>query len=167
MKNNELRRKNRKIQKLESFINKTPAEKTKTSDLEQYLTLTDKLFGYNPNLAVFIKTQATESLKPNAKGRRYCAKMIQLALEMFYSGPKCYRLLQKKFILPCMRTLQTKIECLDFPPGLHDVIIEFFKVHMHSFSALDKICILCIDEAALKCNLNYDAKKDEVIGLED
>ena len=63
--------------------------------------------------------------------------------------------------------MEQKIECLDFPPGMHDVVIEFFKFHVQSFSALDKICFLCIDEASLKCNLSYDTKKDEVIGLED
>ena len=86
---------------------------------------------------------------------------------MYFSGPKSYRVMQKYFILPTPRLLRHKIENFHFPPGLHQIVMEYFKVQIASFNDLDKLCILCMDEASLKANLFYDISSDEVIGLED
>ena len=69
--------------------------------------------------------------------------------------------------MPHPRTLERKTEALEFPPGMHEIVIEYFKIRMNSYKELDKICILYIDEASIKAHLFYNCKHDEIIGLED
>ena len=59
--------------------------------LEQYLTATNHFFQKKRDLSFFIKTQITENMKPNSKGRRYSKDFKKIALRMFYSGGKSYK----------------------------------------------------------------------------
>ena len=162
-KNKEIAALKKKVEKLENQDKNKPI----SYDLNEYLKATDHFFQRKPDLATFIKTQITEFLKPNPKGRRYSTRFKKIALLMFYSGPQAYRLNSKLFCLPHPRTLERRIECLEFPPGLHDIVIEYFKIKTKSLKDLEKICTLSIYEASIKANLSYSIKNDEVISLED
>lgn len=76
-------------------------------------------------------------------------------------------MLCKQFILPSPRTLQRSIESLQIPSGFHDCIFEMIKKRIVNFTSLNKLCIICIDEVALKANLYYNINRDEVIGSEN
>lgn len=41
------------------------------------------------------------------------------------------------------------------------------KKKIVNFTSLDKLCVICIDEFALKANLYYNISRDEVIGFEN
>jgi hypothetical protein len=46
-------------------------------------------------------------------------------------------------------------------------LFAFLKLKIDKMSLDDRICVLCIDEMALKCNLFYSYGNDEIIGIED
>ena len=167
-----LRKKNKEISRLKKKLAKfTAIQKEEklaptTSNLKDYLKATEHLFKKFPDISTFVKTQATVAAK-RPRGRRYSLAMKRIALKMFFSSAKCYRASAQSFCLPHPRTLEHKIEDLEFPPGLHPIVLDYFKIAINSFNDLDKICILCVDEASIKANLFYSVKHDEIIGLED
>lgn len=156
-----LQREKRKLQEqLKNALKKTKIE----DNLEYYCQLTDKLL--SPSLAVFVKEQAKLN-QQLLKGRKYSIQFKQFCLSIYFTGPKCYKILHKELLLPSPRTLQRSIESLQISPGLNDIIFDMIKKKVVQFTPLDRLCIICMDEVSLKANLYYNISRDEIIGLED
>lgn len=88
----------------------------------------------------------------------------QFCLNIYFTGPKSYKVLLKERILLSLRTLQRSIESLEMFPGFHDSIFDMIKRKVVNFTSLERLCVICIDEIALKANLYYNISRDEVIG---
>lgn len=156
-----LQRENRKLkEQLKSAMNKPKIKET----IEHYYQLTEKYL--SPSLAAFVKEQAKLN-QQLIKGRKYSIQFKQFCVSLYFTGPKTYKMLCKQFILPSPRTLQRSIESLQIPPGFHDCIFEMIKKRIVNFTSLNKLCVICIDEVALKANLYYNINRDEVIGFEN
>lgn len=116
--------------------------------------------------ARFVNTQI-QLCKRKPKGRRYTKEFKQYCLNLYFTGPKLYRYLAKRFCLPSVSALLRLTIRAHFSCGIHDYVFELLKIKIDSLKDMDKYCILCIDEMSLKACVNYNAKNDEVLGIED
>jgi len=89
-----------------------------------------------------------------------------LALELYFKGPKLYYQLRTIFHLPTKRSLNRYIQNISFDIGLNENLFNL-SMYINNLEELDKYCVLCIDEMALKAHLFYDIGKDKVVGLMD
>lgn len=114
----------------------------------------------------FVRAQINSSTrKPHAK--RYSKKYQQLCLSIYYNSPKNYKKMMKNFNLVSERTLQRLTSKVDFRPGINEINFNVLKTKINSLPECDRYCTLCLDEMSLKAFLNYNNKRDEVVGLED
>lgn len=94
-----LQRETRKLkQQLKNALKKSKIKE----NLEYYCQLSDKFLS---PLAALVKEQAKLSAQ-SIKGRKYSVQFKQFCLSIYFSGPKSYKVLCKKLILPSPRTLQ-------------------------------------------------------------
>lgn len=82
-------------------------------------------------------------------------------------GPRAYRFLQKRYVLPHPRTLRRKMEKIQMRPGFHDAILALIKEKFAGASAKDKLCIISFDEMQLKPRLAYQRGDDVIEGFTD
>jgi hypothetical protein len=108
-----------------------------------------------PKVACFVKGQM-DLLSRAAHGRRYSNHFKEFALSLYFLGPKCYRQLQKTFCLPSTKVLQRFVDTVNFAAGFNKDSFAFLKVKLDKMSLDDRICVLCINEMALKRNLFYN-----------
>ena len=114
----------------------------------------------------FVMSQIRSAVK-KSKGRRWTFKDKALALSLLHSSPKTYRLLQRIFDLPSVKTLKLAMKNIGVQPGFNNVIFEALEKKMSSQPETSKLVVLAIDEIALKEGLTYDAGLDVVEGLCD
>lgn len=88
-------------------------------------------------------------------------------LNLYFEGPKAYRMLSNTFTLPSKRTLERSIQELIISPGLHDSVFEILENKTKNLQLLDKYCCISIDTMSLKANLFYIINRDMVIGFHD
>lgn len=161
LKNTLLMKKNKNLEK------RLEVSKCKTKNLstfEEWYSLCDKFLP--PETAAFTKTQA-KLYQQSSRGKKYSMDFKMLCLKLYFAGPKSYNTWSSVFCLPTSRTLERMIEGLRIPPGVHDIIFNILKTKTAHFDNVDKLCIMCIDEASIKANLFYNINLDEVIGFED
>lgn len=162
--NSQLQKKN---QQLQEDVDKHTHTDINNISLQQYMQLTHK-FCPSQELATFINTQISQVQK-HPKGRRYSLGFKNECLAMYFAGPKLYRKkLMRQFCLPSPKTLLKLVKNLKMGVGVNNP--ELFKMlHMkiRNFSEEDKLCLLCVDEMAIKANLFYGTGSDSIIGLED
>lgn len=156
-----LQRENRKLK--EQLKNAFKQTKIK-ENLEYYCQLTEKFL--SPSIAALVKEQAKLN-QQSIKGRKYSMQFKQFCLSIYFAGPKSYKVLRKELLLPNPRTLQRSIESLQISPGLNDLVFDMIRKRIVNFTSLDRLCIICIDEIALKANLYYNISQDEVIRFEN
>jgi len=96
---------------------------------------------------------------------RYSKELKQLALTIYFFGPRAYQFLKNILQLPSTRTLRRVTEKIDIVPGLNDVIFESLNFKLNSFKDDAKDCVLCIDEMAIKTHLFYNLSKDYIVGF--
>jgi hypothetical protein len=101
-----------------------------------------------PKVACFVKGQM--DLLSRA------AHFKEFALSLYFLRPKCYRQLQKTFCLPSTKVLQRFVDTVNFAAGFNKDSFAFLKVKLDKMSLDDRICVLCINEMALKRNLFYN-----------
>ena len=89
------------------------------------------------------------------------------ALALDFQGPRAYRLLQKRYVLPHPRTLRRKMERTQMRPGFHDAILALIKEKFSGASANDRLCIISFDEMQLKPRLTYQRGRDVIEGYAD
>lgn len=122
----------------------------------------DKFFP--PHITTFVKIQA-QFHKQSKKDKKYYKEFKQFCLQLYFSSSKRYKLLSNTFYLLISKTLQCSIENLKILSELHDYIFHVLK-SIDNFNNVDKLCIMCMDEAALKANLTFNIHLDEV-GFKD
>ena len=88
-------------------------------------------------------------------------------MSLYHQSPKTYRLLQKIFYLPSPSTLKRSIQGLNIRTGFNSNILEVLKSKIASFSSTDKLCVIMVDEMAIKESLTLDCYNDVLEGLED
>jgi hypothetical protein len=91
----------------------------------------------------------------------------QFALSLYFASPRNYKNLVKEFALPSVRSLQVFTQSWNITPGINDKIFEALTVKLKALKAIEKHCILCMDEMSLKAHLFYNVSRDEIIGFQD
>ena len=104
-----------------------------------------------------------EALRP----RRYSEHEEARALALYFQGPRAYRFLQKRYVLPHPRTLRRKMEVIQMRPGFHDAVLAHMKGKFAEASEKDKLCVISFDEIHLKPRLAYQRGDDVIEGYAD
>lgn len=132
---------------------------------EDFLEACDKYL--SPNFAHLVKINAKlNKFKP--LGRRYSTEYKQFALSLYFLSPNCYKFMSNLLNLPSVRRLQQTTESLSYLPGIqNDALYNCLKVKLQNMANVDRNCILCMDEMALKSSLFYHIGRDEIIGIKD
>lgn len=106
--------------------------------------------------------------KLNAKARRYTLDQKILALSLYKCSGKGYKLLQKIFSLPSVRTLNLLLQRIPMEPGINKHIFMSLQTQVQKMkNPLEKTCIVLFDEMELESSLKYNRKKDTLIGFQD
>lgn len=114
----------------------------------------------------FITTQIRE-VEKKARGRRWKEHDLQIALSLFHSSPKAYRLLKKVFLLPSVATLRRIMRKISVYPGINHKVINALKAKVSNMPQNSNVCALIFDEMSLREEVVYNKERDEVEGLED
>ena len=101
------------------------------------------------------------------QGYRWSASDKALAISLYTSSPKCYRLMRKMIKLPSPSTLKRSLQDLNIYPGFNDDVINALKLKVDNLPDTSKDCVLLFDEMAIKEGLSYDKHIDQVEGYED
>ena len=99
--------------------------------------------------------------------RRYTNGMKNLALSLFYKGPKAYNFLSSIFTLPSKASLHLWLHRLSVPTGISNDVLNVLQRRVNDLNDRDRVCALLIDEMSLKTNLSYDRRMDIVVGYAD
>jgi len=119
-----------------------------------------------PNLSMII-VNFVNLTKKNPHGYRYTNEIKQLALTIYFFGPRAYTFLKTIFQLPTIRTLRRVTEKYEIVSGLNDILFEYITFKANNLSEESKDCVLCIDEMAIKSNLYYNISKDFIVGFNE
>lgn len=95
----------------------------------------EKIRAMNPFALKLFKIQI-EMCTKKKKARRYTLDEKLIALAILKQGPKCYRFLQKIFILPSVSTLKKLISKVNLEAGINPVIFECLKEEVCYFVSL-------------------------------
>ncbi|CAI6353718.1 unnamed protein product [Macrosiphum euphorbiae] len=120
----------------------------------------------SPTLFMIVKSQIRNKER-NFRGFRYSNEIKQLALSIYFLGPRVYNLLHNPLSLPTSRTLRRVTSKYEIDPGLNDFLFNFVSFKISSFKPEALDCVLCADEMALKTNLFYNVSKDKIIGFHE
>ena len=101
------------------------------------------------------------------KARRYTKEQTVMALALYYHGPKAYRHLQKRFVLPSPRSLRRKLQHIQLHTGFHPAILSSLQEQFAESSPHEKLVVLSFDEMSIKPRLVYNSTDDKVEGFED
>ncbi|CAH2062492.1 unnamed protein product, partial [Iphiclides podalirius] len=99
------------------------------------------------------------------KGRRFTLEDKLLALAIMKQGPRCYKFLQRIFILPSATTLKKLVKKLNVQPGLNPQIFECIKNEVFSWPDNKKYCSIIFDEMSLECGLTFNSYQDKINGF--
>lgn len=120
----------------------------------------------SPQAALFMKEQIFNEYR-KTNGRRYSLKFRRLCLNLYFKGPRAYRALQSIFSLPSKATLNRLTANISITSGINESIFHLLSVKTVNMTDSEKYCMVCFDEMAIKCNLFYNTKNDEIIGFHD
>lgn len=101
------------------------------------------------------------------KGTRFTHNDKALALAIFHTSPKAYRLLKQIFILPSVSTLRKIMRNVQVYPGFNDHILQALKVKVSGMGENSNLCCIAFDEMSIKENVSYNQERDYIEGLED
>jgi len=102
-----------------------------------------------------------------AKGRRYSAHMKSVALSLYYKGPRAYNFLSGIFALPSKSSLCLWLQRMSVPPGFSNNVLRAVQLRVSELSERNRVCVLLMDEVAVKASLCYDMMNDVVVGHVD
>ena len=136
-------------------------EKAKLILQDPEFTLLDKL---SPTAKIFVASQLTHCAKPKWSVM-WSKEEKALALAMYKSGPRSYRLLRKIFKLPSQRTLQRELGNIEIVPGLNESIFSYLAIKSKQMQQMQKCCVLLFDEVYLTPHiaLNMKTKSIQVV----
>ena len=112
---------------------------------------------------VFNKDQIEKIKDPdNNQSMHWSTKTIMDAILLYYKcGTTAYELLRKKknYPLPSLSTLKRHLKQITCEPGLLDDFFIYMEENVKTMQEHEKICILCIDEMALKVTIGSNASE--------
>lgn len=111
--------------------------------------------------------ESTKSADSKPKGRRYTEDIKRHALSLYFSGPKTYKKMISTYKLPSVTTLKRITRKIQQRPGFNEFIFRSLQKALVNKSEADRMCIVAMDEMALKANLQYNVRTDEIIGFHD
>lgn len=154
----EIKRLRETLQRAEAKIANLMVNNEKTITLEQF---DDACYTYlKPHTAEFVKAQLSNG--------HYTNEMKEFSLRLFLKSSSMYEELRKYFRLPTRQTLMNDISRMPCESGLNKVILQAMKANAQQYTdPKKKYCTLALDEMALKKHLQYDKKRDGVVGYTD
>ncbi|KAL0859098.1 hypothetical protein ABMA27_010940 [Loxostege sticticalis] len=99
--------------------------------------------------------------------RRYSTQEKILALVLLKGSPKNYSMLQKIFILPSRRTLNSFTQTVKFRPGLNEHLLRQLTSQISTWDDRKKLCSVVFDEVSLTPHLSFVESEDRVDGFVD
>lgn len=132
------------------------------NDTTSLLALSEK---HLPPSVYFIVKMYIDFKNKRKLDYRYNNELKQLALTIYFLGPKVYTFLKKILLLPNPCILKRVTQHFQLMPGLNDFLFNFINFKTKNFKPDDLECILCAGEMTLKTNLYYLIKNDEIIGF--
>ncbi|RVE50120.1 hypothetical protein evm_005326 [Chilo suppressalis] len=133
----------------------------KFSKKESFEKLTQNM---NPVTKKLMWLQVRQYTK-SSRGRRFTQEEKLIGLSIMKQSPKCYKFLQKIFILPSKHTINKMISNLKVEPGLNPQIFEAVKKEVATWEEKRKFCSILFDEVALDSGVNYNRYKDVINGF--
>lgn len=153
---------NQKIRELEKTVLNLSQQLTDTESVDHLLKIS-KLH-LQPSLFTVVKSQIN-LINKKKQGFRYDNEIKQLALNIYFLGPRVYKLLINVLSLPSITTLKRATQKFELTPGINDFLFNIISLKISHFNDDAKECVLCADEMALKSNLFYMVHKDEIVGF--
>lgn len=101
------------------------------------------------------------------RGRRWSPEHRQVALNLYFHGPKAYRHLSRLLDMPAVRSLKQWLSNIPMAPGVIPTVIEALEEATRNSHLTDRACTLIFDEMSLKEQLQYDTKHEIVMGFSD
>ena len=130
-------------------------------------TVIKELSNFLPkNTFEFVVSQINAFSK-KCRGHKWSDKDKALALALFHTSPKAYRLLKKIFILPAVSTLRRTMQNVQVYPGFSQNILQALKLKVDSMPPKSRLVSVVLDEMSIKEAVVYNRERDEVEGLED
>lgn len=154
----------RKIKRLQKANESYSSRLKKALNLSQNLTFQAALEKFSAFAFIFTKLQFRE-IKKKKMGRRFTKKEKIMALALYKQGPKAYRWLWNVFVLPSPLTLSRLLATAALKAGINESIFKNLKMRVKKMKNSDKLCILMFDEIAIAPHLDYNRKKDEIVGF--
>ncbi|GBM30910.1 hypothetical protein AVEN_9794-1 [Araneus ventricosus] len=111
------------------------------------------------DLFKFIQSQLRMQCR-SSKGRRWSAKEKSFALNIYLHSPSAYRILRKFFAFPSKATLHRYTYNVSRAPGFCSNLVKCLKTQSSRMSEAEKLCVLIIDEMAIKPGYTYAADLD-------
>ncbi|GFO15778.1 transposable element p transposase [Plakobranchus ocellatus] len=112
----------------------------------------------------FIQSQLQASGR-SKMGRRWSIAEKKLAITLYHSSPKTYKILRQLFVLPS--TLKRTLKNINMQAGFNNQMMDVFKSIVSKLSDSDRLCTVIFYEMAIKEYVSYSMKDDKVVGYED
>lgn len=106
------------------------------------------------------------SLGKSCKFLKWSNETVVNALRLKFScgGSGYEELLRQKFPLPSVRTLQRRLQNLNFDSGILDEVLKFLDTKVQTFAPSERDCALVLDEMAITPTSVYDISLNKYLG---
>jgi hypothetical protein len=101
----------------------------------------------------------------NPRGFQFSTKIKLFVLTLHFLRPNIFKLLQKYYNLPSIRTLRTIAAKYELKPRLSDFMFNFLSFKTKNFLPETLECIIWTDEMSIKTHIFCNMSKDKIIGL--
>ncbi|XP_047988471.1 uncharacterized protein LOC125228066 [Leguminivora glycinivorella] len=99
------------------------------------------------------------------KGIRFSLEEKVIGLSIMKQSPKCYRFLQRIFILPSKTTLNTLLQNVNIEAGINTQVFDVIKQEVSEWNEAKKMCSIIFDEMKLDAGIHYSRKRDNITGF--
>lgn len=116
---------------------------------------------------LFNDDQIRALMRPSSRGHMWSNDTIKKALRLKYAcGSSGYEeLLKQKYPLPCERTLQRKLENIQFQEGICDDIFKLLEDKVTQFKDVrERDCSLVLDEMSIVPGQQFDPSTQSYYG---
>ena len=152
----------KKVEELQLLLKKQYYENSK---LRKEVTFGKKRFERFSRL--FAPDQIESLGRKNMRGKKWSSETISKSLKILFkcknSGYKYLRKIQK-WPLPSRRTLNRRLQNMQFNAGVLKDVFEMLPKKIEFMSDYDKYCMLVMDEMSVKPGYDYDKSTQENIG---
>ena len=139
-------------------------------DKQKQFTKQEAIYAVGQHLSghalTLVQTQIINSDR-KAQGRRWTIKDKAIALSLYHSSPKTYRILCKIITLPSRSTLANSVKDLNIQPGFSQALLHAFRSKVKVIPPEDRVCAVVFDEMSIKAGLVYFKGSDTIEGLQD